>query len=312
MCSHSSHGGIKGFSEMKLSAVRWMLGSLLVLWGVGPSLDAFVIPMTWEDKCIGSDAIIRGEVVELIQLPKGVESPKGSTPEKVTDAGFSGPHSVAVVRVTDVVKTNIGDLQKIIFIPCGYDFDESPAELTKAKDYILFLRSMGENYFHPMDYCSTHRVQKENVGLSGLDTDADFIEEVLEEESVKREEFVRRIIEVLKQDETREESKQKGDQIVRVYKVSENYRYLLAEKAFQKTGKSEFKSPDVPEGHSVVWEPSPRKLMKELGLEIRRQYSTALSGNEFTYYADAQGHEEFIKFNESLGIKVQLIEERGR
>lgn len=159
---------------------------------VHPAL-AFVVPLEWDEKCKKADAIVRGVVIDVVPLTKQVEDSGGFTSEKNSDEDFTGPHAVALVRVTEILKGEATDLAGVIFVPCGYDFDESPAELTKTKEYALFLEKMGHNYFHPLDPFSMHRVQMGRVGNSGFDTASDFDAGKKAVESMTCEEFAKRV-----------------------------------------------------------------------------------------------------------------------
>lgn len=154
--------------------------------------------MEWGAKCVQADAIIRGVVIDLVLLTKRTDDSRGFSSEKNVDEDFSGPHAVAIVRVTDVLKGRSQGYSGIIFVPCGYDFDESPAELTKSKDYILFLHHMGENYFRPLDPFSMHRVQVDRVSKSGFDTESDFKDEAAKTETEPLSEFKKQIAETLR------------------------------------------------------------------------------------------------------------------
>lgn len=134
---------------------------------------AFVAPIDLKAKCDKSDAIVRGVVVDIVTVAKDIKDSRGSD-QKILEGEWTGPSSVAIVRVVSVLKGDIKSMDTIIFVPCGYGFDESPCELTKSKDYILFLKSMGHNYYHPVNPFSMHRVQKDMVGMGGFDWEGDF------------------------------------------------------------------------------------------------------------------------------------------
>ena len=129
---------------------------------------AFVVPLELKEKCEKADLIVRAVVIDVVRLT-------GDPSEgRITSEDYYGPHSVALVRVVEVLKSGEGRREGVILVPCGHDIDESPGELTKAKDYLLFLKSMGHNYFHPVDAYSTHRISAGRVALSGLDDDSAF------------------------------------------------------------------------------------------------------------------------------------------
>ena len=158
---------------------------------VTTSYAAFV-PIDFNTKCKKSDAIVRGVVIDMVKVARNVEDSRGGD-EKILEGEWSGPESVAVIRVISVIKGDAKKVNTIIFVPCGYNFDESPCELTKSKEYILFLESMGRNYFHPLDPFCMHRVQKEKVGMSGFDWGGDFDPENKDAKAIKLEEFIARI-----------------------------------------------------------------------------------------------------------------------
>ncbi|MBK1790690.1 hypothetical protein [Persicirhabdus sediminis] len=153
---------------------------------------AFVVPLKFAEKCERSDAIIRGVVLDIITVAGEVEDSSGGK-ESILEGAWTGPHSIAVIRVVSVIKDDENQVDSVIFVPCGYSYDESPCELTKSKDYILFLDSMSRNYFHPLGPFCMHRVKNELVGMSGFDWDGDFDSSNENRETVPLEEFVKRI-----------------------------------------------------------------------------------------------------------------------
>ncbi|RYZ91347.1 MAG: hypothetical protein EOP06_06985 [Proteobacteria bacterium] len=174
------------------SVVSLLLSGFLVI-----PVSGFVASLTLSEKAAEADVIARGVVVKIIQLTAQVTDSGGSNTGKNTDEGFSGPHAIAVVRVTDTLKGQLKSQQGIIFVPCGYSFDESPAELTATKEYVLFLQDMGRSYYHPTTAFSTHRVQAGRVGKSGFDYDGDFKAEKIQGDTQAIEEFVKQIKEAL-------------------------------------------------------------------------------------------------------------------
>ena len=153
---------------------------------------SFVVPLEFGSKCKRSDAIVRGVVIDIVTVAGVVES-SGGGEEAILEEDWAGPTSLAVIRVVSVIKGDSKSIGSFVFVPCGYNFDESPCELTESKDYILFLESMGRNYFHPLGPFCMHRVQKEVVGMSGFDWGGDFDPENKSRETVSLDEFVRRI-----------------------------------------------------------------------------------------------------------------------
>lgn len=153
---------------------------------------ALVEAMTLKDKSSKSDVIVRGVVVDVVTVAKQVkDSNRGD--ENILGGAWSGPSSVAIIRVVSLIKGDSKNMNTIIFVPCGYNFDESPSELTKSKDYILFLRSMGHNYYHPLGPFCMHRVKKGAVGMSGFDWEGDFDPKNKNGKSIALEDFTQRI-----------------------------------------------------------------------------------------------------------------------
>lgn len=158
---------------------------------------AAVAPVEFKKKCNQSDVILRGVVTDIVTVANDVKDSRGSD-QKVLEGDWTGPSSVAVIRVVSILKGDTKKLNTIIFVPCGYSFDESPCELTKSKDYILFLESMGHNYYHPLESFSMHRVQKERVGMSGFDWEGEFEPNAQNAEVISLEEFTKRVMEAIK------------------------------------------------------------------------------------------------------------------
>src|SRR5690606_8876523 len=139
-------------------------------------VSAFTSGMTLERKSVESGLIIQGKVVSVIDLSvQGVVlETKESMKSEVLSKEFSGPTAVALVYVEKVVKGDLKFLGTVVYVPCGYSFDESPSELTKSVRYVLFLEAMGRNFFHPLGPYCIHRIFEEKVGLSGFDWKGDF------------------------------------------------------------------------------------------------------------------------------------------
>ncbi|MGJ8655005.1 MAG: hypothetical protein ACSHX6_01035 [Akkermansiaceae bacterium] len=152
-------------------------------------VDGFAMTgsLAFKDKCEKSDAIVRGVVVDIIDLTPIGKASGGS------GKAFSGPHSVALVRVEGVFKGESVKEGGIIFIPCGYSFDESPCELTKSREYFLFLGSMGRNYYHPLGSYCMHLVRGGKVGMSGFDWEGEFESKSENARTVGVDEFVGKI-----------------------------------------------------------------------------------------------------------------------
>lgn len=144
-----------------------------VLVGMEAKIFAFAAGMGFEDKCKNSELIIQCKVLDIISLsPGGLQLGKGN--ELKSNKNYAGPNSVALVHVQQIFKGNRKLLNTVIFIPCGYKFDESPCELSKSIKYVLFLEMMGRNFYHPLDPYCMHRISMDKVGLSGFDWEGDF------------------------------------------------------------------------------------------------------------------------------------------
>ena len=157
---------------------------------------AFAPSKSLEAKSVQSDVIIRGIVLDIVTVAGEAVDSRGGT-EDVLEGDWTGPSSVAVVRVVSVLKGDSKKIPSVVFVPCGYSFDESPCELTTSKDYIFFLESMGRRYFHPLDPYCMHRVQDGLVGMSGFDWDEDFEADERPESTMTLQEFVARIEEAI-------------------------------------------------------------------------------------------------------------------
>jgi len=184
---------MKGMRSMK--RVIWMAVVFTLVLACGDLARGFAVPLDFGMRCGTADVIVRGVVVDIVPLvARGRESKRG---EKEADDDFGGPMNVAIVRVTDVVKpgaeTKIKGPAGLIYVPCGYNFDESPCELTDGKEYVLFLKAGGNNFFNAVDFMSTNRVVNGVVGMSGIDGDLDFDGTSEEKDRLPYEAFVKRV-----------------------------------------------------------------------------------------------------------------------
>lgn len=151
-----------------------------VLGCLGVSLAfAFFVPKSLEDKVREADLIGRGRVLSITRIL--TEEMNGGS--QAGDA-YQGPLSIAAVRVLEVWKrpqptsTSSGGstealqvIPRTIMVPCDYTFDESPSSLTLGREYVLFLKDLGANLFHPVDAASTHRIKDERVSSFGMDAE---------------------------------------------------------------------------------------------------------------------------------------------
>lgn len=153
----------------------------LILAFSAVSSSAFFVPMTLQEKADRADLIGEGSVVSITRLmPKpplnGSEDSEGA---------YMGAGSIAVVRIARVWKIPertkfllYHDLDKrvmpqFIMVPCDYSFHESPSDLTTGRAYVMFLRDMGSNIYHPIDPASTHVVRENRVARFGMNHSPD-------------------------------------------------------------------------------------------------------------------------------------------
>lgn len=191
--------------------MRYLLSIILFLLYCTPYVIAIAPRMTLENKCFESDIIIRCSVISIRELPSQKNKEKKpshieSAVSKQAEKGPIGPKSVAMVLIEEVVKGDPNFKGKYIYIPCGYESNISPSELTKSKKYVLFLKRMGHNFYYPVHHTSIHRISENNelLGLSGVDWEGDFEthlvngEKVILGESVQLDKFLEEVRELLK------------------------------------------------------------------------------------------------------------------
>lgn len=89
-------------------------------------------------------------------------------------------------------------LPMYIMVPCDYHFSESLSDLTAKVDYVLFLESLGGNFYHPVDPGSTHVVYEQRVRTFGMNHPVRD-EEKFKMDSIPLEEFKSRIETLVKQ-----------------------------------------------------------------------------------------------------------------
>ena len=132
--------------------------------------SSFFIPLTMKEKSQSADLVVVGKVVSVTRLMPD-EPMEGET--------YFGPNSVAVVEVSEAWKRREKNgvrfgvslknaIPKLIMVPCDYSFHESPSELTENRKYVMFLRELGRNYFHPLDPASMHVVSDGRVANFGM------------------------------------------------------------------------------------------------------------------------------------------------
>ncbi|RYD48401.1 MAG: hypothetical protein EOP85_03625 [Verrucomicrobiaceae bacterium] len=167
--------------------------SLMLSGFLAVPVAGFVAATPFPEKVAKADVIARGVVVKIIQLTTDITDSRGPSSEEVTDKGFSGPNAIALFRVTETLKGKLEPNQSVVFVPCGYSFDESPSELTDTKEYVLFLKDLTRNYYHPTTSYSIHRVQDGRVCISGFDWDENFKPENIEKETEPVGKFIQKI-----------------------------------------------------------------------------------------------------------------------
>lgn len=145
------------------------------------SASAFFIPLTLKEKTRKADLIVKGKVVSISRLMPdngfGFDELVGFDG---TSGSYMGPRSIAVIEVIDTWKlpartafwnddrTKRNVIPRRIMVPCDYSFHESPSDLTEGRSYVLFLRSMSANIYHPLDPSSTHVVHDGRVADFGM------------------------------------------------------------------------------------------------------------------------------------------------
>ncbi|MGJ8635155.1 MAG: hypothetical protein ACSHX7_14660 [Luteolibacter sp.] len=160
-------------------------------------LSAFTGSKTLERKTAESSTIIQGKVVGIVRLsvPEiSVDSPES---EILVKKSF-GPAAVALVYVEKVIKGNPNFLRTIVYMPCDYNLNESPSEVTESVRYVLFLEALGKNFFHPLDSYSTHRIFEDKIGLSGFDWKGDFDPDSKNGKNMSLEKFLSDVNDLLK------------------------------------------------------------------------------------------------------------------
>ena len=158
------------------------------------NLFAVTGSMSLEDKCEKSDLIVQGLVLEIIDLYDFTDKSKKT---RFTDRKFGGPYSLALVRVKNVLKGEQTLKDKVIYIPCEYNFDESPCELTKSVEYILFMDGMDRNFYQPLDSFCIHRILDNKIGLSGFDWAGEFTSESNNAKTLLLSQFIQNVKKIL-------------------------------------------------------------------------------------------------------------------
>jgi len=162
-------------SPTKDNTMKFLV-SLIGLFLAGNCVNAAFLPLTLQEKSEKADLIVVGKAVSVTRLlPNETD---GSV--EAQDADYYGPAGVAVIHVTEVWKRPKADMRsftlepfksvvpKYIMVPCDYSFSESPSDISTDVTYVLFLRQIGDNFFHPLDPASTHVVSKGRVANFGM------------------------------------------------------------------------------------------------------------------------------------------------
>lgn len=154
---------------------------------LAPTVDAAFTPFTLAQKAERADLILRGKVVLITRLTPdtGLFGSDDLVGFDGTSGRYVGPRSVAVIVVLEVLKMPEGTafrgnvlrkrtvLPRRIMVPCDYSSSESPSDLTVDRSYVLFLRDMSANMYHPLDPSSTHVVHDGRVADFGMNHPAD-------------------------------------------------------------------------------------------------------------------------------------------
>jgi hypothetical protein len=103
--------------------------------------------LEFEQKCRTADAIyeIHVEKVETTDLTEGMTWQ------------FK---ALARCKIVSVMKGSEKAVETFVFIPCGYEFDESPCDIEQGKSYVVFLETMGNfsSFGHPLSAFCCHPV----------------------------------------------------------------------------------------------------------------------------------------------------------
>lgn len=119
---------------------------------------AFVVPLTFDQKCRDADAIleITVEKIEKVALTEGMTWQFKALARCKVASSFKGDEDWA---------------GKLVFIPCDYQFDESPCDIEQGKRYVVFLETMGNfsKFGHPLSASCCHEIigGKAHTGIVG-------------------------------------------------------------------------------------------------------------------------------------------------
>ena len=133
---------------MKQSSLGVLILSLAI------HAHAFVIPLTFDEKCRDADAILHivVEKVERVSLTSGMK------------------WQFQALARCKVMGSFIGDQKweaEYVFIPCGYGFDESLCDIQEKHEYVVFLETLGNfsKFAHPLRALCCHPVSDGKVDL---------------------------------------------------------------------------------------------------------------------------------------------------
>lgn len=114
------------------------------------SASAFVGSVPFKEQIQRADAVARIVVVQIAKLDYATEE----------DWTFTGMAKCRIV--TDY--TGAFENSELIYIPCDYNFDESPSPLEVGKDYIVNLELMKRGRMaHPVSHDAAHEVSKRKL-----------------------------------------------------------------------------------------------------------------------------------------------------
>lgn len=179
--------------------MRKLLGCIAFLSTTTLLLAAFR-PLELHEKTKLADLIAVGKVERIVRV-----SPLDGFVNVVDDVAYLGPGSIAVVAISEAWATpdhshfteypsHKPTVPRFVYIPCDYGQPESPCDLTKGRDYVLFLKYLGENLYTPVDPASTHILENDLVQEFGMNHISHGIPGT---RSAELEEFKTRVIKLL-------------------------------------------------------------------------------------------------------------------
>jgi hypothetical protein len=150
----------------------------LALVGAASAVLAFFEPLSLDDRVVRSDLIAKVFVRSVTRII--TENPNEGA---YSEGNYLGPVSIAAVEIQEVWKLPLTEslfgpdqgakraLPRTIMVPCDYTCDESPSSLQAGQHYVVFLKALGANVYHPVDPASTHRIKDQLVSTFGIDAE---------------------------------------------------------------------------------------------------------------------------------------------